>query len=151
MGEALQQRMLQAETSNRGDSPPEYAQALARQCDAGHSLGHRAARYLAVRVCGRAPNTVAAKARDLATFIEWFLGERGHGDISLWVEIHTRHFLRHLEGQGRQPTTINRALCTLKHFARWVHDQPGAVRRMRRHPDDSKSESEGYARSLLML
>ena len=95
--------------------------------DAGHSLGQWAARYMLVKVCGRSPNTLAAKTRDLATFITWFAEHRGHGDIGLWTEADTRYFLRHLGKLGKRPATINRALFTLKHFARWVHEQPGGV------------------------
>ena len=57
----------------------------------------------------------------------WFINHRGHGEISQWVEADTRYFMRHLAKLGRRPATINRALFTLKHFARWVHEQPGGV------------------------
>ena len=100
---------------------------LSRVVDAGHSLGQWAARYMLVKVCGRSPNTLAAKTRDLATFIAWFVEHRGHGDIDLWTEADTRYFLRHMTKLGKRPATINRALFTLKHFARWVHEQPGGV------------------------
>ncbi len=100
---------------------------LSRLVDAGHALGQWAARYMLVKVCGRSPNTLAAKTRDLATFIAWFVERRGHGDIGLWTEADTRYFLRQLTKQGRRAATVNRALFTLKHFARWVHEQPGGV------------------------
>jgi site-specific recombinase XerD len=100
---------------------------LARMVDDGHTLGQWTARYMLVKVCGRSPNTVAAKARDLATFAAWFTEHRGHGDIGLWLEADTRRFLRHLAKLGRRPATINRVLFTLKHFARWVHEQPGGI------------------------
>lgn len=100
---------------------------LARVVDAGHSLEQWAARYMLVKVCGRSANTLAAKTRDLATFITWFVEHRGHGDIGAWTEANTRYFLRHLTKLGKRPATIDRALFTLKHFARWVHEQPGGV------------------------
>ena len=100
---------------------------LSRMVDAGHSLGQWAARYMLVKVCGRSPNTLAAKTRDLATFIGWFVEHRSHGDIDRWTEADTRYFLRHLTKLGKRPATINRALFTLKHFARWVHEQPGGI------------------------
>ena len=100
---------------------------LSRVVDAGHSLGQWAARYMLVKVCGRSPNTLAAKTRDLATFIAWFVEHRGHGDIDRWTEAETRYFLRYMAKAGKRAATVNRALFTLKHFARWVHEQPGGV------------------------
>ncbi len=78
-------------------------------------------------MCGRSTNTVAAKARGRATFIKWFVGEHGDGEIQRWAPRDTRRFVTALNDAGRQPTTINWALYTLKHFARWVHKQPGGV------------------------
>lgn len=37
----------------------------------------------------------------------------------------TQGFLQSLEKLGRAPSTVNRALATLRRFARWVHDQEG--------------------------
>ncbi len=111
----------------QGQAPPAYAQELARLCDLGHPLAQWAARYMVIKVCGRRPNTVAAKARDLATFIKWFVDTHSHGDISRWIESDTRYYLDHLSRQGKKPTSINRALYTIAHFARWVHAQAGAV------------------------
>ena len=110
-----------------GQAPPAYAQELARLCDLGHPLAQWAARYMVIKVCGRRPNTVAAKARDLATFIRWFVDTHGHGDIGRWIESDTRYYLDHLSHQGKKPASINRALYTIAHFARWVHAQAGAV------------------------
>ena len=53
----------------QGQAPPAHAQELARLCDLGHPLVQWAARYMVIKVCGRRLNTVAAKARNLATFI----------------------------------------------------------------------------------
>ena len=100
---------------------------LARMVDDGHTRGQWVARCMLVKVYGRSPNTVSAKARDLATFSARFTEKRSNGDIGLWIEADMRRFLQHLAQLGRRPATINRVLLTLKHFARWVHEQPGGV------------------------
>ena len=127
-------RLLHEDGGGKAAAPPQYAQQLAVLCDEGHTLAHWAARYMAIKVCGRSPNTVAAKARDLASFVGWFVKEHGGegvgsgaGEISRWIERDTRRYLQFLASRGRKPATINRALCTLKHFAGWVHGQPGGV------------------------
>ncbi len=127
-------RLLHEDGGAKSAAPPQYAQDLAQLCDAGHSLAQWAARYMAIKVCGRSPNTVAAKARDLATFIKWFVNAHGGedagrdaGEISRWIERDTRRYLQFLASQNRKPASVNRALCTLKHFAGWVHGQPGGV------------------------
>ncbi len=115
VGAALM-RLLHEDGGAKSAAPPQYAQDLARLCDAGHSLAQWAARYMAIKVCGRSPNTVAAKARDLATFIMWFVETHGDGagDISRWIERDTRRYLQFLASQGRKPAS----------------DQPGAL-----HPE----------------
>ena len=111
----------------RTGATPAYLTALARLCDAQHSLAWWVGRYLAVKVSGGSPNTLAARSRDLTAFIDWFVGHVGHGDIEGWRTLHTQVYLRHMEAAHYAPTSINRALSSLKHFARWAQEQPGAI------------------------
>jgi site-specific recombinase XerD len=94
----------------------------------GHSLARWAARYLAESVYGvQSPNTFEAKSRDLTSFIGWFVGVNGSGDLQHWLPRDTQAYLNHLEAQGRSAPTVNRAFATLRHMARWVNEQPGSV------------------------
>lgn len=81
--------------------------------------------YMQAVVVGvQAKNTEDAKRRDLGLFLRFFAELNGHLDAAQWLARDTRAFLDHLEALGRAPTTINRVLRTLAHFARWVHQQP---------------------------
>ncbi len=81
--------------------------------------------YLQRKVIGiQSPNTEAAKRRDLKAFLEWFFKTNGHLTIEQWLPRDTKAFLKHLEKLDRAPATINRAFRTIRHFARWVHEQP---------------------------
>ena len=81
--------------------------------------------YLETKVDGvQSPHTEAAKRRDLKAFFDHFAQLNGHLDIEQWLARDTQAFLRSLESAGRAPTTVNRTLSTLRHFARWVHEQP---------------------------
>jgi len=89
------------------------------------SLLRWAERYLQSKVIGiQSPNTERAKRGDLKAFLAFFGDLNGHLSIEQWLARDTRAFLKHLEGLRRAPTTINRAFRTLRHFARWVHEQP---------------------------
>ena len=91
-------------------------------------LARLAAEYLAQEVHGvQSDNTLEAKTRDLTGFVRWFAEYNGHGDPGLWLPRDTQSYLRVLEGRGRAPTTINRVLATLGHFARWCHELPGQI------------------------
>ena len=93
-----------------------------------HSLAFWAAKYLADKVYGlQSPNTFEAKSRDLAAFVGWFVAFNGDGAIGDWMPRDTQMYLDLLERQGRAPTTINRVLATLRHFARWANEQPGEL------------------------
>ena len=93
-----------------------------------HSLGQYAARYIAEEVYGvQAENTLNAKMRDLGGFIQWFLELNGHGEIGDWLPRDTMAYLLEVEKGGRKPATVNRVFATLRHFSRWVNEQPGAV------------------------
>ena len=105
---------------------PDAATLLASGYGAGDTLFQRVTRYLLTRVCGRAKGTCAGKSRDLALFVRFFIERHDHGDIAAWCEADTRHFLRQLS-ETKQNATINRKLAILKHFAKYVHEQPGSV------------------------
>lgn len=91
-----------------------------------HSLAAWVARYLAEEVYVlQSHNTLMAKTRDLTGFVTWFVEVNGHGHIEDWASRDTQLYLNALEGLGRAPTTINRVFASLRHFARWAHEQPG--------------------------
>lgn len=84
-----------------------------------------AERYMRAKVLGiQSPNTEQAKRRDLKAFMNFFSRLNGHFSIDQWFARDTRAFLRHLEKLGRVPATINRVFRSIRHFARWVHEQP---------------------------
>lgn len=92
--------------------------------DPNLSLGHWANLYIGSEVVGiQAVNTIAAKKRDLISFMDWFFAQNGQLNAADWLPRDTKGFIDHLEGLGRAATTVNRALATLRHFARWVHEQ----------------------------
>ncbi len=81
--------------------------------------------YLQAKVLGiQSPNTVQAKRRDLKAFMDFFFRLNGHLGIDQWFVRDTRAFLQYLEKFGRAPETVNRMFSSLRHFARWVHEQP---------------------------
>jgi site-specific recombinase XerD len=86
------------------------------------SLPFFAAHYLDAKVVGGSPHTLDAKSRDLKAFIAWFAQANGTLSARGWRPRDTRSYLGHLLGQRRAPTTINRQLATLRHFARWLQD-----------------------------
>ena len=99
-----------------------------------------------VKVCGRSPNTLAAKTRDLATFIAWFVEHRGHGDIDRWTEaenalLFALHDKSWQTCGHRQPSAVHaEALCALGARAarrRSLHDT--ACRWPRSNVSKSKS------------
>jgi integrase/recombinase XerC len=107
--------------------PPSHIVTL-RALAAQHTLALWAGRYLTEEVCGRqAVNTFEAKSRDLTAFVSWFVELNGTGCIDDWLPRDTQSYLDMLEAKGRAATTINRCFATLRHFARWVNDQPGGV------------------------
>ena len=92
------------------------------------SLAQFAAKYIKEEVFGiQAENTLSAKLRDLTGFIRWFVSLNGHGEIRDWMPRDTMAYLLEVEKAGKRPATINRIFATLRHFARWVNEQPGAV------------------------
>lgn len=106
-------------------STPGQTFALAILQPAKASLLVWAEHYMQAKVLGiQSPNTEQAKRRDLKSFMDFFLKLNGHLLIDQWFARDTRAFLHHLEKLGRAPETINRVFCSLRHFARWVHEQP---------------------------
>ncbi len=105
---------------------PVSANLIASGCPAGTTLFHWATRYLLTQACGRAKGTCEGKSRDLAQFICFYMKHHDHVYIDAWCEADTRHFLRKL-CETKQNATVNRTLATLKHFAKYVHEQPGSV------------------------
>ena len=118
---------LQQFVDSRSTTMPAYLRALARLCDGQHTLAWWVGRYLALRVSGGSPHTLAARSRDLTAFIQWFIRIYGHGDITQWHIQSTRSYLTFLGEERYAPTSINRALSSLKHFARWAHEQPDNI------------------------
>jgi integrase/recombinase XerD len=123
---------------NAGNSPaskptaprrmPAYFDQLRGLADT-HMLARYIARYLGEEVRGlQSPNTFEAKGRDLTAFAAWFVDFNGHGRITDWQRQDTAAYLAMLEHeQGRAPATVNRVLASLRHFAKWCHEQPAHV------------------------
>lgn len=78
-------------------------------------------RYGAYEAGANAGNTIRAKARDLVLFMEFFTESLRSDYPDDWTKPVSQAFLRHLEGLGRKPTTVNRMLATLRHCAGWIH------------------------------
>ena len=77
--------------------------------------------YGTYEASANAKNTVHAKARDLALFIDFFAARLRSDNPDDWTKPVTQAFLRHLEDDlGRRPTTVNRVLATLRHCAGWI-------------------------------
>jgi len=108
-------------------TPANMSHNIQVQDDPSLSLVSWACRYLEEEVVGIQSNhTFNAKLRDLRSFFEWFIELNGHLRIETWLPRDTKAYLDHLEGLGRAPSTVNRALATLRRFARWAHDQEGS-------------------------
>lgn len=86
--------------------------------------------YYHVHVKGSPLKTEQAKKRDLTKFLTFVAKEVGNDHVDSWTPAVTRHFLKSLKntvsGNTQKPykaTTINRILATVRHFARWLHQQ----------------------------
>lgn len=91
--------------------------------DAGNanSMLKWAQEWLIDEVLGiQAHNTAIAKRKDLEAFFKWFYETNGTLDIADWLPRDTAGYLAHLEELGRAPATVNRALATLRRWARWA-------------------------------
>ena len=78
--------------------------------------------YMSLEAAAGSENTLEAKRRDLGRFLQFF-GEAVGGDhLDDWTRSLTTGYLKHLQRVARLgPTTINRALATLRHCAKWIH------------------------------
>ncbi len=95
--------------------------------DPNLSLVRWAERYLSERVAGvQSEHTLKAKRADLVAFVRHYSKANGHARAELWLPRDTESFLNTLEREGKASTSINRAFATLRHFARWVHEQPAS-------------------------
>jgi len=104
------------------------------------SLMALAEQYFRTQVAGQAEGTVDAKQRDLACFLQFYVKLYGHDDRREWFKSVTEAFLRALaRGQAPRPSkrgeakpqrlsqaTIARTYATVRHFARWIHQQVAA-------------------------
>lgn len=79
--------------------------------------------YFSIHVVGGSKNTAKNKKNDFKLFLPFFLEGMGKDDIDLWTPSITKAFITDQEGHGKAPTSINRCLATLRHFAKWVHGQ----------------------------
>ena len=96
--------------------------------EASGSMTHFVARYLATGVYGvQSTNTLRAKAQDLAAFAGWFRHVNGHAEVTDWMPRDTQTYLAGLQAAGKSPATVNRIFSSIRHFARWVHAQPGSL------------------------
>ena len=78
--------------------------------------------YGQVQVAGQAENTIAAKARDLARFADFYRDLYGHTDPAEWYPSVTREFVKRLQRDRRfSDATVHRVYSTVRHFARWAH------------------------------
>lgn len=110
---------LLAPSATRNPAQPE-ALAIAPSL-----LARLAERYLREEVYGvQADATFRAKAHDLGSFVTWFTQHNAAANAP-WIKQDTVDYLKHLERDRRAPATINRALATLKSFAKWAYEQPG--------------------------
>jgi integrase/recombinase XerD len=77
--------------------------------------------YLSLEAGANAANTLAAKTRDLRSFVDFFITAVGADEADLWTRSITGDFIKRLQHEKRSPTTTNRMLATLRHCARWIH------------------------------
>ncbi len=77
--------------------------------------------YLALEAGANSENTILAKTRDLNLFLNFFSETTKSDQADLWTRSITADFVKRLQGEKRNPTTINRVLATLRHCARWIH------------------------------
>lgn len=79
--------------------------------------------YMRLEAGANAENTIAAKARDLRAFLDFFTTATGSDDADLWTRSITGDFAKHLQAERRSPTTVNRVLATVRHCGRWIHSR----------------------------
>ena len=116
---------------------------LLRGGDASGSMARLIAHYLSTEVYGiQSTNTLRAKAQDLAAFARWFRFVNGHVEVIDWMPRDTQTYLAGLQTAGKSPATVNRVFSSIRHFARWVHAQPGSL--LVRHGMPTRGVKEVY-------
>ncbi|GAB5403939.1 MAG: hypothetical protein Aurels2KO_21700 [Aureliella sp.] len=80
--------------------------------------------YLGTQVGDPESNTFKAKKNDLQKFVEFISLSSGTDHPDQWTKSITEGFLRKLyKKQDFAASTVNRALATLRHTAKWIHKQ----------------------------
>lgn len=98
--------------------------AILAGAGAGVSMLKWAEMWLHDEVLGiQSHHTALAKRGDMERFFHWFYAMNGTLDIADWLPRDTAGFLEHLEREGKAPTTVNRALATLRRWSRWMLEQ----------------------------
>ena len=79
--------------------------------------------YFASQVQGQAPGTMRAKRDDLQHFLEFYFDLYQHYEPAEWYPAVTREWLNKLKRSRKvAPATAVRRYATIRHFARWAHD-----------------------------
>jgi integrase/recombinase XerD len=77
--------------------------------------------YMELEASACAANTARAKRHDLEQFLDYFRRVTGQSDQpDQWTRPVTAGHVKELAKLGRQPTSINRALATLRHCSAWI-------------------------------
>ena len=80
--------------------------------------------YMGTQVGDPEGNTFKAKRGDLQKFIEYLMTSAGTDHPDQWTKSVTDGFLRKLyKKEDLAASTVNRALATLRHTAKWIHKQ----------------------------
>ena len=86
--------------------------------------------YMGIEAGDAESNTFKAKQGDLSRFIEYFRKVTGSDHPDQWTRSVSQGFMKHLlktkserTGKKLAPTTVNRALATLRNTSRWIHHQ----------------------------
>jgi len=77
--------------------------------------------YMGLEAGANAENTIQAKTRDLNGFLEFFAEATGSDHPDQWTRSITGDYVKKLLRKKRSPTTVNRALATIRHCARWIN------------------------------
>ena len=86
--------------------------------------------YMGIEAGEPDSNTFKAKQGDLSRFVNYFKHVSGSDHPDQWTRSISQSFMKHLlrtkserTGKKLAPTTVNRALATLRNTARWIHRQ----------------------------
>jgi len=78
---------------------------------------------MTVEAAGGATTTFRAKRHDIEGFLGFFDQTTRSDHPDQWTRSLTAAYLKTITHDGKKPTTVNRALATLRHAASWVHRQ----------------------------